>query len=85
MHDLPILPDRDRLVTDAVIHHLALDEADSRVADLEADKRTLREMLQASLDVAYVLTKERDDYRRKYHDALDANRALRATQPRRAA
>jgi hypothetical protein len=79
MHDLPILPDRDRLVTDAVIHHLALDEADlrARIADLEADNSTLREMLQASLDVAHILTRERNDYRTCYHAALDENRQLR--------
>lgn len=80
MSDLQILPDRERLVANAVIQHLAADEADlrARVTELEADVFTLREQVRAALDVAHDLTTERDELRRRYHAALDEARQLRA-------
>lgn len=63
-------------VCDTVITHLAAAEAElrARVLELEGDIAIYRALLRSALDVAHELT----DYRRKYHEALDDNRRLRA-------
>jgi hypothetical protein len=67
-------------VADAVIHHLALDEAEwrARVVELEADLVAYRELLQLALAVAHDVTVDRNQLRDRYHQTLDKNRRLRA-------
>lgn len=71
-------------VCDTVIQHLAADEAllRERVAELEGDVVTYRNLLQESLHVLHDVTLDRDRLRERYHHALDELRTLR---PRRAA
>lgn len=78
-------------VADVALEHAMLDvlNLEDRVRDLEADVSTYRTLLCEALTVAHDLTRERNDYRRRYHAALDENRRLRADlaagQTRRAA
>lgn len=70
----------DRFVTVAelVIEDLALSEADlrARVADLEGDVVTYRNLLQVALAVSADLTNDRDRLRSRYHALLDERRRV---------
>ena len=61
---------------DLVIEALAAEGAElrARVANLEGDVITYRQLLQAALAVSADLTKDRDRLRARYHALLDERR-----------
>ncbi len=67
---------------DAVIEHLALDEAAlrERVAELEAERATYRALLQQALDQLHELAGRELTRRRRVDRLLDEIRRLRATR-----
>jgi hypothetical protein len=62
-----------------VIEHLGLEilELRQRVASLEADVVSYRELAQASLTMLYDITRERDQYRYRVFALVDEARAQR--------
>jgi hypothetical protein len=71
---------RDRLVADTVIRTLAASEADllERVADLERDNVTLRELVREAIHALHAVTKDRDRQRDGRITAINEIRDLRA-------
>jgi hypothetical protein len=73
---------------DLAIRDLAADvvAAEARLADLEAERDLYREVLSAALTTLYDITLERDQFRDRYHHALNQHRQARlAGQPEAAA
>ena len=66
-------------VNDLVIEDLALGEAESiaRIADLESERDTYRDLLQSALAVAHDVTSERDRLRRQLSDLRQEYRSFR--------
>lgn len=77
-HDSTIL--HRPTVADVVAEHLALDRAEliDRVADLEAERASYRDLAQQAVHALAALTRERDRLRADRLVTLNENRDLRA-------
>ena len=71
--------DRQRLITDTVIRHLALDEADlrARVAELEGDLHIYREIATEAIHALAAVTRDRNRQGDERLGVITENRHLR--------
>lgn len=72
----------DRILEDAFRENLLLRE---RVADLEGERNTYRELLQMNLEQTHALTTERNGLRRTVRELREIIRRMDADLPRRRA
>lgn len=68
-----------------ILELLDYDGIERRALDLQSERDTLRDLLQAALDQLHALTVARDRDQARYLSLLDELRALRGTETRRAA